>query len=118
MTNQNKDVAHTPGPWEAYYVSSAGWSVRMAQPREGYTKPDPICSMAWWQFDIPGIIDNDISGANARLIAAAPEMLELLEEIIGSGVAFDDPRLRYMEVQLHRDTIMAARKLLGRIKDK
>jgi hypothetical protein len=31
--------------------------------------------MAWWQFDKPGIIDNEISGANAKLIAAAPELL-------------------------------------------
>lgn len=70
---------HTPGPWEAYHVKSAGWSVRMANPREGYSSPDPVCCMAWWQFDIPGIIDDEISGANAKLIAAAPEMLEALK---------------------------------------
>lgn len=82
-------VVHTPGPWEAYHVQSAGWSVRMAKPREGYDRPDPICSMAWWQFDKPGIIDNDISGANAKLIAAAPDLLEALEllwsEVAASG---------------------------------
>jgi hypothetical protein len=82
-------AVHTPGPWEAYHVLSAGWSVRMSQPREGFDRPDPICSMAWWQFDKPGIIDNDISGANARLIAAAPELLEALEllwsEVAASG---------------------------------
>ena len=74
-----QSVVHTPGPWEAYHVVSAGWSVRMASPREGYDRPDPICSMAWWQFDKPGIIDNDISGANAKLIAAAPELLEAIQ---------------------------------------
>lgn len=86
----SETATHTPGPWEAYFVSSAGWSVRMAQPRDGYDRPDPICSMAWWQFDKPGIIDNDISGANARLIAAAPELLEACDQLIrwvakGSG---------------------------------
>jgi hypothetical protein len=75
-------IEHTPGPWEAYHVSSAGWSVRMAQPREGFDSPDPICSMAWWQFDKPGIIDSDISGANARLIAAAPELLAACKSFI------------------------------------
>lgn len=84
-----ESVVHTPGPWEAYHVASAGWSVRMASPREGYDRPDPICSMAWWQFDKPGIIDNDISGANAKLIAAAPDLLEALEllwsEVAASG---------------------------------
>lgn len=74
-----QSVVHTPGPWEAYHVQSAGWSVRMAQPREGFDRPDPICSMAWWQFDKPGIIDNDISEANAKLIAAAPDMLAAIQ---------------------------------------
>ena len=73
---------HTPGPWEAYHVSSAGWSVRKASPREGYSSPDPVCSMAWWQFDIPGIIDNEISGANAKLIAAAPDLLTHLKHMV------------------------------------
>lgn len=77
-----KKPTHTPGPWKAYYVQSAGWSVKMAQPREGYDRPDPICSMAWWQFDKPGIIDNDISGANAKLIAAAPELLAACQAFI------------------------------------
>lgn len=72
-------VVHTPGPWEAYYLPSAGWNVRMAQPRKGYDHPDPICSMAWWQFDKPGVINNEISGANAKLIAAAPEMHEAIQ---------------------------------------
>lgn len=72
-------IVHTPGPWEAYYVASAGWSVRMASPREGYDRPDPICSMAWWQFDKTGVINNDISGANAKLIAAAPDLLRACE---------------------------------------
>lgn len=73
---------NTPGPWKAYYVQSAGWSVGMAKPREGYDRPVPICSMAWWQFDQPGIIDNDISEANAKLIAAAPDLLAALQSIV------------------------------------
>jgi hypothetical protein len=39
--------------------------------------------MAWWQFDRPGLIDNDISGANAKLIAASPDLLAALREIRG-----------------------------------
>lgn len=66
----------TPGPWEAIHTVGAGWSVRRIHPRPGYTGLAPICSMAWFQFPITGIIDDSISEANARLIAAAPELLE------------------------------------------
>lgn len=88
---------HTPGPWEAYHVNSAGWSVRKASPREGYSSPDPVCNMAWWQFDIPGIIDNQISGANAKLIAAAPEMLAALKMVMQHG-RIDDSVSRMSQV--------------------
>jgi hypothetical protein len=52
--------------------------------------------MAWWQFDKPGIIDNDISAANANLIAAAPELYEALEELLDwqNGVPLDTPKYR------------------------
>ena len=88
---------HTPGPWEAYHVKSAGWSVRMANPREGYSSPDPVCCMAWWQFDIPGIIDDAISGANAKLIAAAPDMLAALKMVLQHG-RIDDSESRMAQV--------------------
>jgi hypothetical protein len=73
---------HTPGPWEAIHTTSAGWNVRRRHERPSYTGLAPVCSMAWWQFDIPGIIDEEISAANARLIAAAPELLEALRSVL------------------------------------
>jgi hypothetical protein len=76
---------HTPGPWAAKHTVGAGWSVKMARPRPDYTEPDPVCSMAWWQFDKPGIIDDEISKANAMLIAAAPELLAALESAVENG---------------------------------
>ena len=86
---------HTPGPWEAYYVQSGGWSVRMAKPREGYDRPDPICSMSWWQFDKPGIIDDNISGANAKLIAAAPDLLTACLDTISKIEDCDDGKINF-----------------------
>lgn len=93
-----ENTIHTPGPWKAYYIESVGWSVKMANPREGYDRPDPICSMAWWQFDKPGIINNDISGANARLIAAAPELLSELKkavEMLENTIDSDQPACQW-----------------------
>lgn len=75
------ETLHTPGPWEAYYGSSSGWSVRRQFERPGYTGLAPICSMAWFQFPIEGIITDEISGANARLIAAAPDLLAALHKL-------------------------------------
>lgn len=84
---------HTPGPWEAQNTEGAGWSVRKQHERPGYTGLAPICSMAWWQFDIPGIIDDEISGANARLIAAAPDLLAACEAALAwlTNVNVSDP---------------------------
>jgi hypothetical protein len=77
---------HTPGPWEAVYGVGAGWNVRRSHSRLGYEGLAPICSMAWFQFDIPEIINDEISGANARLIAAAPDLLAALESLCGERI--------------------------------
>lgn len=82
MTMPDNKQSFTPGPWEAVDRPGAGWGVRRKHERPGYTGLAPICSMAWFQFAIPGIIDDEISGANAKLIAAAPELLEYAEAVL------------------------------------
>lgn len=73
-------MSATPGPWEAYFGVGAGWSVRRKEPRgPDWTGLAPICSMAWFQFPIPGVIDETISEANARLVASAPDLLAALQ---------------------------------------
>lgn len=44
--------------------------------------------------------------------AERERMLDLLEEIVGSGVAFDDRRLRYIDVQIDREDWEQAQTLL------
>ena len=56
---------HTPGPWEVEYKVNVKSS-----------KGDFVASCGCNGRDI------DVSISNARLIAAAPEMLELLEDLI------------------------------------
>jgi hypothetical protein len=73
-------MIHTPGPWEAHFVVGAGWEVRTQHVRPGRECRDPVCAMSWFQFSIPGIIDDEISGANAKLIAVAPELLAACKE--------------------------------------
>ena len=60
-------MSHTPGPWV-----KDGWSILDQENRT------VICNVLPW--DSSGCRDEDIS--NARLIAAAPDMMEALERII------------------------------------
>lgn len=68
---------HTPGPWEAKRNSSF-WEVK---PINGgydglpFTVAD-VCASA------PGFPDAGLQEANARLIAAAPELMEALQELV------------------------------------
>jgi hypothetical protein len=59
---------HTPGPWRA-------------QPREGFEGEWEVvstCEIEWLIAAAAPHIDGDPDEANARLIAAAPELLEAL----------------------------------------
>ena len=40
-------------------------------------------------------------------------MLEILKEIVGSGVSNDDPRISYVEVQIERKTMADAAKVVA-----
>lgn len=71
MKTDTKVAAHTPGPW---YTSPQQGYVRY----EGVHGPN-ICGMD--AFGGPA----EEAFANARLIAAAPEMLEALEAIVAEA---------------------------------
>lgn len=58
---------HTPGPWELDGVE--------VYPVNGHRACDAICELSAGQSD-------DLFEANARLIAAAPELLEALERLL------------------------------------
>jgi len=74
MSDETKQ-AHTPGPWEVAghgnYVRSRSGGFAVAQSEE-----------------LPGQ-DGEERNANARLIAAAPEMLEALKELVKEFDAYE-----------------------------
>lgn len=76
--------SHTPGPWKWRRVTAdRGALIAMLLETEDRPRPhnDP-CIMAARE-DWVGFLDNAPTGeANARLIAAAPELLEALEGIL------------------------------------
>ena len=62
-------AAHTPGPWEFVQAGSGDfptWNVRIGD--RGFIR-------------LPATADMDVMDADARLIAAAPELLEALRSI-------------------------------------
>jgi hypothetical protein len=63
---------HTPGPWEV----RDRWYIHVAEPGT-FSHAEVKCS--------PGIPSDlvEVHEANARLIAASPEMVELLREVFG-----------------------------------
>jgi len=64
ITQRNPRSGHTPGPWEArQHHDGSHWFVDHEQGGEGYTLVD------------------ELSKGDALLIAAAPEMIEMLKEI-------------------------------------
>lgn len=82
MTTQTTPVAsesrHTPGPW---HLSPDGYSILCGDEHD----PEII---AWTDVnDVMMIQDNRTVEANARLIAAAPELLEALKAITDMGEA-------------------------------
>ncbi len=70
--------AHTPGPWAAVYDGSGTWSIGP----EGDPQGECIAGVRG-----PGVFSKgdrfEHAAANARLIAAAPELLEAMKVILG-----------------------------------
>jgi hypothetical protein len=85
---------HTRGPWILKERREAGERDRDAQI---FFSPRPACSQHIATVSGLGMSDPDDSQlrANARLIAAAPEMFEALEELVLANV-LKDQRLRQM----------------------
>lgn len=99
---------HTPGPW--YAVTMPGWGDRLCIGRRAQSDADktagdfPIAVVyegaAHWESKYP-------IGRNARLIAAAPELLAELrdyaERLLAFALLLPDP----VEVMKKRDSVLA-----------
>ena len=66
-------VNHTPGPW-GLTAEGLGFSVRSAGTKENGYSSEHICSMDHYRYE-----RMEFQSPNARLIAAAPDMLKVLK---------------------------------------
>jgi hypothetical protein len=74
----NAELKHTPGPWfQAHRPDSEGMYSTEVFDKEGVT----IATLAWYPYTI-GNTTHTLRDPNAKLIAAAPDLLKALEEYI------------------------------------
>jgi len=68
-------MKHTPGPWKAdNHIIGDGWRVFVPRHDEA-DQHDAIADVETWQSDTE-------TEANARLIAAAPDLLDALKNVL------------------------------------
>jgi hypothetical protein len=110
-------AGHTPGPWSVVIDDSGDRpvSVPSIQAAEEYD-----CAIVhwdgFWQEHWQSARGNREMRANARLIAAAPDLLEALQAILADcGEAMLDG---YVENSLHSDEVNAARAAIAKASGK
>lgn len=69
------EIKHTPGPWKWVELEFCG-KYHELQDQFGVVICDDGSASGEYSPEI------DVNGANARLIASAPELLEALEEVV------------------------------------
>lgn len=123
------DAKHTPGPWIAEDCIGAGWKIKGVIPFEAECVEyrmkaaeqmifEMVAYERWVQFEPQNW--KDMQAANARLIAAAPDLLEAVEKLLtwfplltGEGMAFDSKVARQQLDGIGLD-ISYARKALAK----
>jgi len=80
---------HTSGPWKAVYDGSSSWSIGGAD--------DPQCEPPYVAIDDR---NDDRARANAALIAAAPDLLEALENLENDDGSIPDHAWRICQAAI------------------
>ncbi len=100
-------MKHTPGPWEAYCMGSEGYIVK--RDNRGLSAAtvkaelrDRTTPIAYMDRDF------ETQKANARLIAAAPRMFEVLRAIVEAFAAREDDRAASVALNIGRDVLLEA----------
>jgi len=95
----SKKVAHTPGPWRIGFTDGSGETYITAGDHGVVKDLNNIVTVVSGTSDDWGIKQGVLNPADAHLIAAAPEMLEALEQLNSEIRGFQNvPSCRAMEM--------------------
>jgi len=74
---------HTPGPWEVVSFEDMGYKYHDIKKRYSESSGDvgEVCTVSPYAGGYAEVVDDDEIEANARLIAAAPDLLEVLLKV-------------------------------------
>lgn len=77
-------AAHTPGPWEVFIDDSGGPTSGWPLSIDAMNDPDKtvVRTGGQWPYEWDAATSQREACANARLIAAAPELLEALDRLV------------------------------------
>ena len=92
------ETKHTPGPWYATYIENVAHIQSASLNEDNY-----ICQV---------VCNDDVDNENVNLIAAAPELLEVLEELLSRAREDGKYTLSY-DGQMCTDIINAIRNATG-----
>ncbi|MCA0214556.1 MAG: hypothetical protein LCH79_15430 [Proteobacteria bacterium] len=96
------DVKHTPGPW-AFHLNKSD-SLFVVRDKEKRV----ICEMSWHSQSREFYTLRAESEANARLIAAAPDMLESIQKLLDAADDSDGGMYGTLSTRFVRETVRAA----------
>jgi hypothetical protein len=98
---------HTPGPWHVEHYSRGSCEVRITRPKES----KGLGPVAYALMDLAGAMTAErISEmkANARLIAAAPDLLDALQKLVDSCADSDGAQYGTLGTSFVRSIATAA----------
>lgn len=86
---------HTPGPW-AYTTAPEGWCFNVHQADDADTNHPHSCDVAFMTVSCD---PKAVQEANARLIAAAPELLDALKHCESMLMSYSIDRVDHEQIE-------------------
>ena len=111
-------TGHTPGPWSVYCNDSRGYKTGICASSDQLPPGDECIAQIWAADDrhFPGGVPE--AEANARLIAAAPDLVQLLDDVsaaLETALAHFGKKMHDADFRSRSDLCVRARRLCDKL---